>query len=239
MRSDASNRAARVARGDARLNQGAHVITTPLPTSLLLQLANFGSEGVIAGVRTELADTLRARGKQYRDRNAERDPLKVIGPVIIALLCAFGAWVAKQLIDLTCAPWLNVCRTGSQFFGFIYSVILVTLFGLGYWHRSTVKRYTNFLAPIAKQVTGLVSASLSSALDSAKGAGGPAGGVGSGRPLTAPAALPSGAPGIDIDEQGDGDDGFVDDDAGHAHFVEAEPASGLSAAQGMRRRRRD
>ena len=126
----------------------------------LPQLANFGSEGAIEEVRSQLREAMRSRRGELLSRNEERDPMRVIGPVLVASSVALAAWVLKQLVDFTCAPWLDVCRRGSQMFAFLYSAILIGLMGLGYYHRAAVGRYTRFLAPVGKQVAALASASL-------------------------------------------------------------------------------
>jgi hypothetical protein len=218
-------------------------LPTPPPTASS-QLANFGAEAAIGEVRAELAAVLKARRADLLARNAERDPMKVLGPVLLASGVAVAAWVMRQLIELTCAPWLDVCRRGSQMFAFVYSAILVALVGLAYLHRAAVGRYTAVLAPVGKQVAALASSALHSALDASGGSGGGSGGSASRRrPATAPAALHGGGGG-----GGDtaaaaveyGDDGAVD--AAAVGGDDSEPSNvtsgGLAASAGVRRRAR-
>lgn len=40
---------------------------------------------------------------------------------------AVGAYVLRMISDYTCAPWADVCRRGSQLFGFVYTVIFLGL----------------------------------------------------------------------------------------------------------------
>ena len=173
--------------------------------------------------------------------------MKVVGPVLVASGVAFAAWLIKQLIDLTCAPWLDVCRRGSQMFAFIYSAILIVLFGLGYYHRAALSRYTSFLAPIGKQLAAVASASLHSALEAGTGASGRDDATSNSlRTASAPARMGRAAEaaaavsaarggGDDIDSDGDGDV------APEVRPLQPEPSGGLASSAGVRRRahRRD
>ena len=143
---------------------------------IALQLATFGSTSSIDRVRNDVAADLAARSALYLERNTERDPMKVVGPVVIAMCIAVGAWLFRQILDFTCSPWLDVCRRGSQMFAFVYSAILVVMLALGYMHRDAVSQYLGVFGGIASQLYGLAVSGV------AKAATSPVGSEGSSQP---------------------------------------------------------
>jgi len=192
-----------------------------------LQLANFGSDAGIARHRAELGDALDARRAECAERNRERDPMRVLGPLAIALAVAVAAWLMRQVIEFTCAPWLDVCRRGSQMFAFVYSAILLALCAAGYAQRTALARHTAFLTPLAAQAYR--------ALLEGAGDAGPSRGGGGTRAV--PAAVAS-SPRARVATAARGDDGGgVGGGGGDA----GSPTIGLEAAGGVRRRapRRD
>lgn len=167
---------------------------------------------------------------------------------MVALGVALAAWVLRLLVELTCAPWLDVCRRGSQMLGFLYSIILVGLAGLGYFHRAATSRYLGFLAPVGKQVAAAAVASLQAAMGaaaSASAAGG-GGGGGSGRGLVASRQRSAGAVATataaePVVWQDGGDDDQAGGDGGETPPTSGaqphEPQGGLAGYSGVRRRR--
>ena len=192
-------------------------------------LANFGAEAAIADARSQLEAHISARRRELLTRNTERDPTRVIGPLLLAAGVALGAWVAKLLIDLTCAPWLDVCRRGSQMFAFIYSAILVALGALAYWHRNALGAQRGALAPIGDRLTELLASGLRAAMGG--GMQPMAHAPGGGRRATRTA----GAAQEDIDE-GKGERAAPEGSRREEEPL-AEPTEGLAAAAGVRRRR--
>ena len=222
-------------------------------------LANFGADGAIADTRAALEAHMAARRRELLARNAERDPTRVIGPLLLALGVALAAWVAKQLVDLTCAPWLDVCRRGSQMFAFVYSAILIALGALAYYHRKALSVYRGALAPLGDTLTTSLAAALRAALGasllpsadaSAPPPRPPAQGQGQGQ---APRQRAPPAPKDDgIDEDGRGAQGGREADGGEVGGAEGDggraaseeearlarpTVEGLAAAAGVRRRR--
>lgn len=121
------------------------------------QLANFGSDIGIARFRTDLETAIASRTRDSLDRNRERDPMRVLGPVAAALAVALAAWLLRQVLDFTCGPWLTVCQRGSQMFAFIYSAIILVLAATAYAQRRMLAKQTAFLAPIAAQLYGVLA----------------------------------------------------------------------------------
>ena len=109
--------------------------------------------------------------------NRDKNPLSVLGPILTALGVALAAWLIRSLLEMTCAPWLDVCMRSSQLLGkftagalwmqewsfvqtgmlpsspaFVYSAILVVLGLIAYWHRGALGAQFGVLAPLAKQL---------------------------------------------------------------------------------------
>lgn len=126
--------------------------------SRFLQAANFGTSTGIARYRSQLEESLAAQRVRYIARNAERNPLRNAELYVFALAVAVGAYVLRLLIDWTCAPWADVCRRGSQLFGFIYTIIflgaIVTMYFTGRRSWERVSTIVNALLAVGGAAAG-------------------------------------------------------------------------------------
>lgn len=147
--------------------------------------------------------------------------MRVLGPLVVALAVAVAAWLMRQIIELTCAPWLDVCRRGSQMFAFVYSAIVLALFAVGYAQRRVLARHTAFLTPLAAHAyRAALEAAGAGAAGPRVGGAADAHGVGAPPPSQAAADAPASASRAATPPDGD----------------EGSASPGLSGASGVRRR---
>lgn len=105
-------------------------------------MANFGPARDIAGAKDKLADGMNAFFNRAEALNSERNPWKNFELYFFAMLLAGGAYMLRVLADFTCSPWSEVCRRGSNFFGFVYMsifalmVVMAVATGHGAWTRA-------------------------------------------------------------------------------------------------------
>lgn len=95
--------------------------------------------------------------------------MAVLGPVLTALGAALAAWVLRQLIELTCAPWLDVCMRSSQLLAFVYSAILIVLGIIAYLNRAALGAQFGVFVPVLQQLYRTAVASAGGAAAGAAG----------------------------------------------------------------------
>ena len=105
-------------------------------------MANFGPARDIAEAKDKLADSMEAFFKRAEALNSERNPWKNFELYFFAMLLAGGAYVLRVLADFMCSPYSEVCRRGSNFFGFVYMsifalmIVMAVATGHGAWTRA-------------------------------------------------------------------------------------------------------
>jgi hypothetical protein len=117
-----------------------------------LQRARFGPPSLIQGAKAEFEEDLCKELEAYVKLNKAMNPWRVVGPFLTAGGVALVAWAVRQLIELTCAPWLDVCRQGSQLFAFVYSAIILGMLIIAYLHWSSLKGQFSAFGPALQQV---------------------------------------------------------------------------------------
>jgi hypothetical protein len=93
--------------------------------ALFDRFANFGPDAERASSRAELASSMELQGETYRKLNAEREPSVAAQPVMFAVFLFLALYLFRIFVDLTCAPWFDLCKRASQVAGFINSLIVL------------------------------------------------------------------------------------------------------------------
>ncbi len=122
---------------------------------LVLQKANFGPQNLISAARIEFERSLKDELPEILQRNVDRNPWRVIGPFMTAAGIAVLFWALRHLVEMTCAPWLDVCRKGSQLFAFIYSAIVLGMILIAYVHWGSLKGQFTAFVPVIQQLVNV------------------------------------------------------------------------------------
>ncbi len=122
--------------------QAVHKSATAEALDNFAAMANFGPARDIAEAKDKLLDGIGSFFERADALNSERNPWKNFELYFFAMLMAGGAYMLRVIADFTCSPWSEVCRRGSNFFGFVYMsifalmVVMAVATGHGAWTRA-------------------------------------------------------------------------------------------------------
>mmetsp|Transcript_7221 Transcript_7221/g.9417 ORF Transcript_7221/g.9417 Transcript_7221/m.9417 type:complete len:524 (+) Transcript_7221:263-1834(+) len=86
-----------------------------------------GSKEVNKQAEKKLKIEIQDRYKDYQESNRLRDPMAFIAPYIIPIIIAFGAYIARYVLETVCPRRNFTCLDFADFFGSLYIVILTFL----------------------------------------------------------------------------------------------------------------
>jgi hypothetical protein len=136
--------------------------------------ANFGPRVLARARRGALRAELEALAAGYVSRNAERDLKRVAQPFLVGAALMLALYLLRSVLDLTCTPFLEVCKRASTFLLLANTVLMLALLYGAYAHSQTT--YAMLVGNLAML------------------GGGAGGGVGGGAPAYVPPPAPAPAP---------------------------------------------
>ncbi|KAA0176524.1 hypothetical protein FNF27_01805 [Cafeteria roenbergensis] len=114
-------------------------------------LATFGPDSSISAARTVLSGQIDERWTMYKEINSGRDPCRNIAIYGIPVAVAFVAVLVSFFTDMTCSPFLGVCRNFSDLLRFVAGIAALALVVVFLVRgRSSMKQMRRLLAYLAK-----------------------------------------------------------------------------------------
>lgn len=114
------------------------------------KIADFGLDSEVDRYRTALHRKLEALSQTFDKNNEDRNAWKHSEYFGLGAIIALGAILLRMILDVSCAPWSDVCRHGSDFFGFVTgaTILAIILFLVATGHNlyQRAKRYLSLLA---------------------------------------------------------------------------------------------
>jgi len=90
-------------------------------------IANFGSKRSIDKSKRNLTAQIDDDYEVYGKLNDSRNPLLGMEIYAIPLAVALFSYIARIIVDVTCAPWSSMCVSGSELFSHVYAVVFCFL----------------------------------------------------------------------------------------------------------------
>jgi atlastin len=154
--------------------QRHHEAASGASMRLFNSLATFGPDESIGASRDALASSIADKYRQFVELNTMRDPLHNFEYYVLPVIFGVVAYILRFVADMTCSPYIGVCKGASDFFGLIASlcllVILVVVFVRGsaaYARFEKLFRY--FAGPLGVATTKSLAESVVSRMASAAG----------------------------------------------------------------------
>lgn len=87
-------------------------------------MANFGPQAAKAAAKDRLKGFISRQWALTAELNDARNPWKNFEVYALALSIVVGAFMVRQLLELTCSSWSSVCHRSSAFLAFLYTTVL-------------------------------------------------------------------------------------------------------------------
>lgn len=138
-----------VVGADEMLSRNSEARTAAM--AVFNSMATFGPDSSIAAARAVLGGQIDERWTMYKEINSGRDPCRNIAIYGIPVMVAFVAVLVSFFTDMTCSPFLGVCRNFSDLLRFVAGIAALALVIVFLVRgRSSMKQMRRLLAYFAK-----------------------------------------------------------------------------------------
>ena len=136
----------------------AHELSYKESLQIFDKQADFGPSRFRNEKKNQLLESLENRRKEYFEENLNRNPHRIIQPILFAITTIFCLYILRIFIDFTCGPYWGICSRLSTTLYLTNWVLTITPLAIAYTKGmdtvlNILQAFTNVAGTVASQST--------------------------------------------------------------------------------------